>query len=97
MPSGPGERYDFFMSRRANDNAWLHEIKHDGFRIVARKDGHRLPLCRPSRQVPPPPLTRESSRRWRACVRAPALSTAEAVACDDNEMAREFIILESLR
>ena len=24
--------------------AWLHEIKHDGFRIIARKDGSRLRL-----------------------------------------------------
>jgi ATP-dependent DNA ligase len=23
---------------------WLHEIKHDGFRIVARKDGERVRL-----------------------------------------------------
>jgi ATP-dependent DNA ligase len=22
---------------------WLHEIKHDGFRIIARKDGPRVP------------------------------------------------------
>jgi len=22
--------------------AWLHEIKHDGFRVIARKDGHRV-------------------------------------------------------
>jgi ATP-dependent DNA ligase len=22
---------------------WLHEIKHDGFRIIARKDGDRVP------------------------------------------------------
>jgi ATP-dependent DNA ligase len=21
---------------------WLHEIKHDGFRVVARKDGDRV-------------------------------------------------------
>jgi bifunctional non-homologous end joining protein LigD len=26
---------------------WLHEIKHDGFRIIARKDGDRLPWLRP--------------------------------------------------
>ena len=25
-------------------DAWLHEIKHDGFRIVARKDGDRVRL-----------------------------------------------------
>ncbi len=24
--------------------AWLHEIKHDGFRVVARKDGNRVRL-----------------------------------------------------
>jgi ATP-dependent DNA ligase len=24
--------------------AWLHEIKHDGFRIIARKDGNRVRL-----------------------------------------------------
>jgi ATP-dependent DNA ligase len=23
---------------------WLHEIKHDGFRVIARKDGHRVRL-----------------------------------------------------
>jgi bifunctional non-homologous end joining protein LigD len=23
---------------------WLHEIKHDGFRVVARKDGNRVKL-----------------------------------------------------
>jgi bifunctional non-homologous end joining protein LigD len=25
-------------------DAWLHEIKHDGFRVVARKDGERVKL-----------------------------------------------------
>jgi bifunctional non-homologous end joining protein LigD len=24
--------------------AWLHEIKHDGFRVIARKDGVRMRL-----------------------------------------------------
>jgi bifunctional non-homologous end joining protein LigD len=24
--------------------AWLHEIKHDGFRVIARKDGERVRL-----------------------------------------------------
>ena len=23
---------------------WLHEIKHDGFRVIARKDGHQVRL-----------------------------------------------------
>jgi ATP-dependent DNA ligase len=25
-------------------DAWLHEIKHDGFRVIARKDGNRVRL-----------------------------------------------------
>src|SRR3981189_1131734 len=25
-------------------DAWLHEIKHDGFRVIARKDGDRVKL-----------------------------------------------------
>jgi bifunctional non-homologous end joining protein LigD len=25
-------------------DAWLHEIKHDGFRVIARKDGKRVGL-----------------------------------------------------
>jgi ATP-dependent DNA ligase len=28
-------------------DAWLREIKHDGFRIIARKDGTRLRLYSP--------------------------------------------------
>jgi len=24
--------------------AWSHEIKHDGFRVIARKDGNRVRL-----------------------------------------------------
>ena len=30
---------------------WLHEIKHDGFRIIARKDGERVhrPVVAPER------------------------------------------------
>jgi bifunctional non-homologous end joining protein LigD len=29
---------------------WLHEIKHDGFRIIARKSGGRVKALQPSRQ-----------------------------------------------
>jgi bifunctional non-homologous end joining protein LigD len=32
--------------------AWLHEIKHDGFRVVARKDGDRVRLySRPTQDL----------------------------------------------
>jgi bifunctional non-homologous end joining protein LigD len=33
-------------------DAWLHEIKHDGFRVIARKDGDRVQLySRPDNDV----------------------------------------------
>jgi ATP-dependent DNA ligase len=32
---------------------WLHEIKHDGFQVIARKDGDRVRLySRPGNDVP---------------------------------------------
>ena len=35
---------------------WLHEIKHDGFRIIARKDGERVRLySRPAMTSPDRP------------------------------------------
>jgi ATP-dependent DNA ligase len=27
-----------------SDEEWLHEIKHDGFRVIARKNGDRVKL-----------------------------------------------------
>jgi bifunctional non-homologous end joining protein LigD len=64
---------------------WLHEIKHDGFRIIARKDGPRVRLySRPGND-----LTHRfprSSRPWQACARSRIID-GEAVACDDNGVA----------
>src|SRR3984893_12811147 len=35
-------------------DAWLHEIKHDGFRVIARKNGHRVKLySRPGNDLTP--------------------------------------------
>jgi bifunctional non-homologous end joining protein LigD len=28
-------------------DTWVHEIKHDGFRVIARKDGDRVRLYKP--------------------------------------------------
>jgi bifunctional non-homologous end joining protein LigD len=65
---------------------WLHEIKHDGFRIIARKDGERVRLySRPgndfARRFPPivETLARLRSRS--------SIIDGEAVACDDNSIA----------
>ena len=65
---------------------WLHEIKHDGFRIIARKDGQRVRLySRPGNN-----FTRRFPLIVEALVRLRSRSCiidGEAVACDDNGVA----------
>ena len=62
---------------------WLHEIKHDGFRIIARKDGERVTLYgRPGNDFTRrfPPIARALRHlRCRSCI-----IDGEAVICDDN-------------
>jgi ATP-dependent DNA ligase len=66
---------------------WLHEIKHDGFRVIARKDGERVRPLQPPWQRP---VTRRfllivetlARLRLRSCV-----IDGEAVACDDKGVA----------
>ena len=60
---------------------WLHEIKHDGFRIIARKDGRRVKLY--SR------LGHDLSQRYplisEAMARLPSCTIdGEAIACDES-------------
>jgi bifunctional non-homologous end joining protein LigD len=65
---------------------WLHEIKHDGFRIIARKTGAQVRLySRPGNDLTCRfPLIVETLARLRprSCV-----VDGEAVACDDNGVA----------
>ena len=65
---------------------WLHEIKHDGFRIIARKDGDRVRLySRPGNDMTRRfPLIAEAltGLRSRSCI-----IDGEAVACDINGLA----------
>jgi bifunctional non-homologous end joining protein LigD len=65
--------------------AWLHEIKHDGFRIIARKDCNRVRLySRPGNDLTYRfPLIVESLARLRS---RSCIIDGEAVACDDNGM-----------
>jgi ATP-dependent DNA ligase len=51
---------------------WLHEIKHDGFRVIARKNGHRVKLySRPGNDLTPRfPLIAEALARLRSRSRA---------------------------
>ena len=62
---------------------WIHEIKHDGFRIIARKDGERVTLySRPGNDFTQrfPPIARALTHlRCRSCI-----IDGEAVICDHN-------------
>jgi bifunctional non-homologous end joining protein LigD len=62
---------------------WLHEIKHDGFRIVARKDNDRVRLySRPGNDLTDRfPLIAESLARLRS---RSCIIDGEAVACGDD-------------
>jgi ATP-dependent DNA ligase len=62
---------------------WLHEIKHDGFRVIARKDRDRVRLySRPGNDLPHRfPLIVEALARLRP---RSVIVDGEAVACDDN-------------
>jgi ATP-dependent DNA ligase len=65
---------------------WLHEIKHDGFRVIARKDGKRVKLySRPGNDLTARfPLIVEALARLRprSCI-----IEGEAVACGDDGIA----------
>jgi bifunctional non-homologous end joining protein LigD len=65
---------------------WLHEIKHDGFRVIARKDGPRVKLySRPGNDLTRRfPLIAEALARLR--VRS-CIIDGEAVACDEDGIA----------
>jgi bifunctional non-homologous end joining protein LigD len=69
-----------------SSSEWLHEIKHDGFRIIARKTGARVRLySRPGSDLTRRfPLIVETLARLRprSCI-----IDGEAVACDDNGVA----------
>jgi ATP-dependent DNA ligase len=62
-------------SKLPSGSQWLHEIKHDGFRIIARKTGVQVRLySRPGNDLTHRfPLIVE---RWPACARAPGIMGA---------------------
>src|SRR6266702_3842845 len=64
---------------------WLHEIKHDGFRIIARKDGDRVRLySRPGNDLTYRfPLIVEAFARLRS---RSCIIDGEAVCCDEDGM-----------
>jgi bifunctional non-homologous end joining protein LigD len=64
---------------------WLHEIKHDGFRVIARKDGERVRLySRPSNDLSYRfPLIVEALARLRS---RSCIIDGEALCCDEDGM-----------
>ena len=71
-------------TRRLLARALRYEIKHDGFRIIARKDGPRVRLySRPGTNLTHRfPLIALAGLRARSCI-----IDGEAVACDDRGVA----------
>jgi bifunctional non-homologous end joining protein LigD len=65
---------------------WIHEIKHDGFRLIARKTGSQVRLySRPGNDLTHRfPLIVETLARLRS---RSCIIDGEAVACDDNGVA----------
>jgi bifunctional non-homologous end joining protein LigD len=65
---------------------WLHEIKHDGFRVVARKNAAQVKLySRPGNDLAYRfPLIVETMARLRS---RSCITDGEAVACDDDGVA----------
>jgi bifunctional non-homologous end joining protein LigD len=60
---------------------WLHEVKHDGFRIIARKDGRRVKLYSRLGQD----LTQRYPLICEAMARLPSCTIdGEAIACDES-------------
>src|SRR5215831_682671 len=72
--------------KRPSGSQWLHEIKHDGFRIIARKSGAQVRLySRPGNDLTSRfPLIVETLARLRS---RSCIIDGEAVACDENGVA----------
>jgi bifunctional non-homologous end joining protein LigD len=72
--------------RPPSGDLWLHEIKHDGFRVIARKNGKRVRFySRPGNDLTsrfPLMVDAMARLRSRSCI-----IDGEAVACDENGIA----------
>jgi bifunctional non-homologous end joining protein LigD len=74
------------IDKLPSGSQWLHEIKHDGFRIIARKTGAQVRLySRPGNDLTHRfPLIVETLARLRS---RSCIIDGEAVACDHNGVA----------
>jgi bifunctional non-homologous end joining protein LigD len=73
------------IDKLPSGNLWLHEIKHDGFRVIARKDGEGVRLySRPGNDLTYRfPLIVEALARLRS---RSCIIDGEAVCCDEDGM-----------
>jgi ATP-dependent DNA ligase len=73
----------FKTDKLPSGSEWLHEIKHDGFRVIARKNGAQVRLySRPGNDLTYRfPLIVETLARLRS---RSCIIDGEAVACDGN-------------
>jgi len=71
---------------------WIHEVKHDGFRVIARRDGELVRLySRPGNDLTNRfPLIVEAMARLPSCT-----LDGEAVACDDSASTCFYIASET--
>ena len=73
---------------------WIHEVKHDDFRVIARRDGDRVRLY--SRQGKD--LTQRFPMIVEAMVRLPSCTVdGEAIACDDSGVPSFTLLLHRKR
>jgi bifunctional non-homologous end joining protein LigD len=88
MPLPPGFIPPYLPTkalRPPSGELWLHEIKHDGFRVLARKDGDRVRLySRPGNDLTDRfPLVVEALAGLRS---RSVILDGEAVCCDESGM-----------
>jgi bifunctional non-homologous end joining protein LigD len=73
---------------------WLHEIKHDGLRMIARNDGGRVTLYSGSGNE----VTQRYPRIVETMARLPSCTIdGEAIACDENGVASFELLRSRLR
>jgi len=51
-----------FSTKAPFGRQWIHEIKHDGYRLIVRKDGHRVRLFKAARLRLERQLSRDHNR-----------------------------------
>jgi ATP-dependent DNA ligase len=73
---------------------WLHEVKHDGYRMLAVRSGERVRLVSRRAVLIGAIASRRSSQPSRHWRRARARSDGQMIACDDSVTLVAFDLIE---